>query len=437
MMNHVIKYIVLEQLISENRVNQTSEKYPCIPPTIINYLSENDPSGNNKYLEWMTKQLWSTPLGHVGDNSDITTWLEDIYYVDALTQPKCSSAWEDEMGEDFDGIRIQGWVEQMCEKVLDSVRYFHRFSQSLEKKDINQYTLDTLDSVLTTKILKVKEKELSRDITKIFENDDWLIMSPKSHTASCVYGANTQWCVTMKNNPVYFERYTRDSFYLIFVINKKENRKWAINTSKKLDDVSDNGDIKLNLPWHREVDLRKYGTDVKTRFPDSKHNKSVEQFIRSRFQNNDSITTYWDSQDEEIGWDRFIKESKLPQNLQELLKAVEKKIIITFARKKKGEIAHEINQQPVRLKKGDRVKFLASGHGIFRGDEGIVTATKTGAPGRQKNLTNADAGVYHVYVPTREPYRYSTDRITNDAGEAVRVKVIVVNGNYLQKIDKK
>lgn len=439
MMSDVIKYIILEQLISENRVNQTMVKYPCIPPTVINYLSVNDPSGNNKYLEWMTKQFWSTPSGMVGvDNTDTETWLLDMSYSTdgALTQPQCGETWEDDFGRHFDAIPIRGWVQQMCDTILEIVRNFHRFSQSLEKKDINQYHLDSLNLVLEPKILKAKEKELSKDVTKIYEDDTWLIMSPKTHAASCVYGANTQWCVTMKNNPSYFDRYTTNSFYLIFVINKKDNKKWAINTTKVLGGTPEE-DVKLNLPWHREIDLRKSGTDVKKRFPDSRHNKSVEQSYKDSLQVDNTETTYWNAQDDEIGWDGFIEESNLPQNLQELLKIIEKRIIITFTRKKKDDIAYEINPEPVRLRKGDRVKFLASGFGVFRGDEGIVTATQAGAPGRQKNLTNANAGLYLVYVPNREPYKYSTSRITNDVGETIRVKTVMVNGNYLQKINKK
>jgi len=72
-----------------------------------------------------------------------------------------------------------------------------------------------------------------------------------------------------------------------------------------------------------------------------------------------------------------------------------------MVRKKKTDIPYEVNQEPIRLKKGDKVKLLASGYGYLRGDEGYVIATYISAGGREKQLTPQNAGVYTVYVPHR------------------------------------
>jgi hypothetical protein len=46
-------------------------------------------------------------------------------------------------------------------------------------------------------------------------------MIPKSHRASCYYGAGTKWCTTNKESDNYFKNYTNKGT-LIYVINKKE-----------------------------------------------------------------------------------------------------------------------------------------------------------------------------------------------------------------------
>lgn len=451
MENNVIKYTILEQLITENRVNQAKEAYPCIPPPIIDYFSQNDPSGNNKYLNWMCKQFWddseSINGGYVGEYQTVWTWLRDVlddrYDEDgsdngeinnATIQPTCAELWNENTTTRFNG-NISGWEEGMADMIINEVKNFHRFSAALREKDINKYNYDSLIRALEPAILKSQEKDLAKDVTKIYEDNDWLMLSPKTHNASCAYGANTKWCVTMRNDPAYYQRYTRDDFYLIFVIKKKDNKKWAINTKQKLEQPTE--DVVLNLPWHREVDLsgsRTGNAPVKKVFPESGHNKNVERMYKNVLENKYE-TTYWDAEDNSIGWDRFVEQSGLPKNLQQLLRAIEKKIIINFTRKKKGDVAYETNLNPVRLKKGDKVKLLASGRGYFRGDEGIIMSTIEGAPGKLSVLDPTHfLGRYFVHVPNRESLYGRTIPIRNSDGTRTNVPVVSINGQFLQKI---
>jgi hypothetical protein len=440
MKSETIKYAILEQLLTENRVNQVIEAYPCLPPYMIKYLSENDPSGNNKYLAWMCKMIYDENGrfndGHYLDYTTVWTWLDDNYDSLGADTPhspdKCKETWNNNGDSgSFNATAPRGWEKNFCDLVLEDIIIFHRVSASLEIKDINAYrSLDQLTNVLALPKIKVKEKELAKDVTKIYEDDTWLMMSPKSHAASCVYGSNTKWCVTMRDNPDYFNRYTREDFYLIFVMNKKNNNKWAINTKEKLDAPSE--DKVIDLPWHKEIELGRRNNTIVSRFTAARHNASVENTYKHRGYE----TTYWNAEDYNISWTNFIEESKLPTNLQHLLKAIEKRVIVNFQRKKKGDIAHEVNPNPIRLKKGDHVKLLASGYGLYRGDEGIVTSTMDGAPGRQKELNPNDAGKYRIHVPGRETTQGRTDTIKQPDGTNKSVPVVIVGGNFLEKIIK-
>jgi hypothetical protein len=420
-MKNIFKYIILEQLLTENRIQQAKDKYPCLPPKFIDYLSAGDSSGNNKYLEWMCKNAWDsegvneiTGMEWASNTSTIYQWLEDNHDYpdekgDPTKPPICQNILANEFSSrvkktNFDNIEVKYFLKDLADALIEEVKYFHRFVNALPIKDINRYNYNTLKDALSNKKLQSQEKELAKDVTKIYEDNEWLFVSPKTHQSSCAYGANTKWCVTMRGDNSYFKNYTDNGEYLIFVISKAANRKWAIHT--KIPMGSEPQDVNINLPWHKEVKLF-YG------YVD----KPAERFPRnprgglSALYKGGSKTTYWNAEDDEINWDEFIKESNLPEKLQQLLRFVEKKVVVSIAKKKKGDIPYEKNENPVRLRKGDKVKLLASGYGYIRGDEGYVIATWFGSGTKGTKLPQDDAGVYTVYVPKRiRQYRdYTSD----------------------------
>jgi hypothetical protein len=106
-------------------------------------------------------------------------------------------------------------------------------------KDINQYEnpqfikklMNTIDSKKTQREI---EREIKTQADKIYEDDDVLVVRPKSHAASCYYGANTKWCTTQTGNPGYFEKYSK-RWKLILFLNKKTNDKMAYIETKVKD----------------------------------------------------------------------------------------------------------------------------------------------------------------------------------------------------------
>lgn len=455
-MKDVIKYIILEQLITEGRLEDAKQKYPCLPPKLVDYFSEKDPSRNNKYVDWMCKQMWDEDEvieDMANHGSTIYRWLEsegmstDVNFCkeDWLKFAKNNIVVLKNITS-FEDIGVVDWIKGMADMIIEEVEAFHKFYSGLEKKDINQYNYNTLVDTLAIKKLKSQEKSLTKSVTKIYEDDEWLIVSPKTHQASCAYGAHTKWCVTQREDDHYFKSYTQGNSYLMFVINKKDNDKWAINTDRKLG--SEPKDIEVDMPWHREINLR--NSNPRERFTATKHNSTVERELRKVY-GGLSETSYYNAIDDEISWTDFIEESNLPTKLQELLKFVESKVKINFARKKKTDVAYETNENPVRLKKGDKVKLLASGHGYLRGDEGYVLKTISGAqPPTGKNVNPENAGVYAVYVPNRKSTSGYREYVRLKKGDKLLPKIditvpegsvytddittLAINGVYLKKI---
>jgi hypothetical protein len=75
------------------------------------------------------------------------------------------------------------------------------------------------------------------EINKLYEDDIWLMVIPKTYAASKKYGENTKWCTTMNN--LNFDNYSKKC-ELIIVINKKTNKKYQLH--KETDSFMDETD---------------------------------------------------------------------------------------------------------------------------------------------------------------------------------------------------
>ena len=78
-----------KKVLLENRVDDVKEKFPEVDPEIINYFVRHDPSGNNKYLEWMVKAITHKPtLQTIGEilNDNELGWGEPAAFIVNLIQ---------------------------------------------------------------------------------------------------------------------------------------------------------------------------------------------------------------------------------------------------------------------------------------------------------------------------------------------------------------
>ena len=227
--------IILESIrgvLSEGRVEDIKKKFPNLDPKIIDYFVQNDPSGNQKYLEWMVKAISHKPttqsIGNIlNDNS-----FEDGYWggTAALISGLVNKFHRllPYMVYTEDGVK-QGTTDL----------YQYKFTDS----EMINYLIFDLEWAEERKHRKEKEKELKKGIDKIYNDNNWLVLRPKTWEASCHYGAGTKWCTTSRETDRHFERET-DRKSLIYVINKNlppDNTRykvaWQIPYVKKLDKI--------------------------------------------------------------------------------------------------------------------------------------------------------------------------------------------------------
>ena len=174
--------ILESTILSEGRLEDAIKKYGEDKENLITALSQADPSGNNKYLDWMAKTA-------LGQNQD-----DDIPTVDYI-------------------LRV--------------VNDFHKQLARIKNKDINSYKkIVDLKAVVDEAKKAEEEKKIAKQAKKVYEDDTAIIYAPFTVQASCKYGAGSKWCIAGTGNADglnnYFDDYSRHSnFY--FLINKKMN----------------------------------------------------------------------------------------------------------------------------------------------------------------------------------------------------------------------
>ena len=98
----------------EGRLENIKAKYKPNQSRFIDYLSQHDPSGNNKYLEWLSKHMLYT-------KSDLIEMGYDPEDNDSYGLNRMTNRWKTNPDE-----------------AIVAVRYFHENPQKFDIKDINR-----------------------------------------------------------------------------------------------------------------------------------------------------------------------------------------------------------------------------------------------------------------------------------------------------------
>lgn len=180
--------------------------------------------------------------------------------------------------------------ETYIEVAVDLVKDFDKYQSQMQKKDINQYkNIIELESALSPFKHKEELKKLESQVDKVYEDDKFIVVKPKTQEASCKYGSNTKWCVTQRNTD-YFERYTSGNQELYFVIDKKNSTNE--NFSKIALHFDSSGTLKYWDSKDEPLDKKQIGI-LEYAFPDlinaikedyqNRNLSKVDQFLQDTF----------------------------------------------------------------------------------------------------------------------------------------------------------
>ena len=164
---------------------------------VLDHFVQNDPSGNNKYLLWMVKRYldeqFTTPI-------DISSLASRFHNNSPRLTP--------ELIEQLPFMSVN-------QKMIKSPKNI----DSYDDLDVLERLMDEVESIMTR---KDKEKMLKSEVDKVYEDDNWVIIRPKSHGASCYYGAGTKWCTT-STDISFFNKYNKEGV-LYYVIKKQSGK---------------------------------------------------------------------------------------------------------------------------------------------------------------------------------------------------------------------
>jgi hypothetical protein len=130
---------------------------------------------------------------------------------------------QDELGFDEEYLNSLTYME--LSNIIHLISNYFGYSNfklikefiDLNEKKLIQISLSNLKSI---------DNEMTKQVQKLYETDEWLVVKPLSYQASLKYGASTKWCTASKDNAEYYFRYSKQGI-LIYSINKKTGNKVA------------------------------------------------------------------------------------------------------------------------------------------------------------------------------------------------------------------
>ena len=240
-------------LIAEGRLENAKKKYPQVD-RFINYLAEEDPSKNNKYLMWSAKQLNARLEKAVKENpARVELYKDDPNFKE----------------EGMQGIFYSELFNYQL-KISEAIKEFHKNSQRLKNKDINSYK--TLDDVIKVnrelgfskrRKRKGEKAKALEDTEVIFENDYFYVARPYTVEAAAELGAarsKTSWCIARgRCGDEWFTKYTDkgQAFYYIiskYLPEKNDASLQALTISTHQDGYDEPDIIAINNRPNKEIE---------------------------------------------------------------------------------------------------------------------------------------------------------------------------------------
>jgi hypothetical protein len=178
-----------------SRIDKLKEQHPELNITVIDMLARVDPTDSYKYTEFLIKELKQS--------------IKDDGIIDIALNL---------------GIELIG---------NDNVVTLNEFEQHVkanrvQNKDISQYkSFEEIKEQVRIAEEIVRQKELEKQVEKLFEDDEYLVLIPLTKESNQTYGSKTKWCTTMDYNG-YWEKYS-ENYKFIFVLNKQTGEKIAIS----------------------------------------------------------------------------------------------------------------------------------------------------------------------------------------------------------------
>ena len=215
---------------------------------ILSDIITADPTPNKKYIEWAARRM--AAVAQRKEDDDYLKVLKN--YQDSpegFHEFNILSPERQELVKSYsDEKRIQAGyytniqrLEALREMVIQQLRatgrmirrslplYHKAAERGLMDRNIDKYK-DLYDwendvyraerEMSEREHLKTIEKEAKENTDYIHDDDDFMIVRPRTSEASCYYGRGTTWCISATRSDNYFKQYTSEGAGFYFVLLK-------------------------------------------------------------------------------------------------------------------------------------------------------------------------------------------------------------------------
>lgn len=139
-------------------------------------------------------------------------------------------------------------------KATEYIGLYIKNKQHLKGVDMNKFkSLSELFNVIQPfienpdefKSNKEKYNEIKDGAEKLYEDEKWIVIHPKTKEASCLYGKGTQWCTAAEQSDNMFDYYNEEG-KLYININKETGKKYQFHFESG--QFMDENDIEIKTP---------------------------------------------------------------------------------------------------------------------------------------------------------------------------------------------
>jgi len=206
----------IKHLIQEN---------PSMDLNLVRLISKLDPSKTNKLTPFMVKVFKKRV-------EKFEKELKQEYDIYASRHEYVNSKIRGVNG--FEKLILSWVIDQFSAENIEILKEFNEVLDKglIDQNDISKYeNFEDITNQLSVARTKDLLKKSRKEISVVYEDDEIMMLKPLSFEASLKYGAGTKWCTSMKNDPEYFYRYSKNGV-LIYLINKETGRKFGCYLEK-------------------------------------------------------------------------------------------------------------------------------------------------------------------------------------------------------------
>lgn len=186
-----------ESVLFEAKKDTLKSKWNAVPDDVFDKIIAADPSTTKKYSEWMLNSV-------INGGYDVDTVINTVQKFNQVVS---------RINHDFLRKGIDAFESKLGIDIpTNDIDVIFR-----SPKDINSYAgpgiLDSILDQIQSKKTKREEKLVGAD--KIYEDENFVVILPKTRAASCHYGATTKWCTAAKEGNQFENYSSRGTLYYI------------------------------------------------------------------------------------------------------------------------------------------------------------------------------------------------------------------------------